>query len=210
MLFGAFRPPRAVAARLYQPELCQVCQRCSVRNASFSSLIRGQVPRRLGSLTKRHAAVGFTPLRYLLWLLACSLRTQPRTAGSLTFMRGSVAFMPRLKVAEAPGLPGAVLPQRCGEFDHDPECPLQVESRVVGFPKDRAQLGLDLPLQNLVLLVRHVDGVVSRHGQLAADEVDQSPVIRASTGLTGRRGRCRRSPGSPAHDGSAPPAVSRQ
>lgn len=43
-----------------------------------------------------------------------------------------------LQTADGPGLPTAVLPQRVGELDHDLECPLQVESSVVGFAKDRA------------------------------------------------------------------------
>ena len=42
------------------------------------------------------------------------------------------------QAADGPGLPIAVLPQQHGELDYDPERSLQVESRVVGFAKDRA------------------------------------------------------------------------
>lgn len=51
-----------------------------------------------------------------------------------------------ITTVDGPGLPGAVLRQRRGESDHGPECSLQVESGVVRFAKDGAQLGLDLPL----------------------------------------------------------------
>ena len=77
----------------------------------------------------------------------------------------------------------------------------QVKSNVVGFPKDRAELALDLSLQNLMLLLGHVQEVVPRYGQLAANEPDQSPVV-VFNWLTERRGRYRRNRGLLAHDGS--------
>jgi hypothetical protein len=56
--------------------------------------------------------------------------------------------------------------------------PIQIEEGKVRFPQNRPQLGLNLSGQVLVLSVRHVDRIVSRHGQLAPDEFDQPPVVR--------------------------------
>ena len=70
-----------------------------------------------------------------------------------------------------------VLPQHGGDVRHNAKRPMQVEGDVVSFAKDRPKLPWDLSLQDLVFFVGYVEGVVSRNGQLAADESDQSPVV---------------------------------
>lgn len=63
---------------------------------------------------------------------------QARLADKNEIRSPQISQVARDGVAETPGLPAAVLPQRGSEFNHDAKCSVEVESGVIRFTKHGA------------------------------------------------------------------------